>query len=400
MQPDLSTELDGSAGLTPVLDERVRREQYRLLSNHLPVVLPGSLLIAVLLAWGFWNTADHAAILVWLGLLIIVVSARLGLASYFSRLPAQPDTDRLWRNTLLLGSFISGCIWGSAGVLFFDPENAYGFALLVIVLGGLVAGSLGSHSYYFPNFPLFAIPEFLPLMAGLLAVENDFYTLIGVMMALFLMLNLFYSKKYADMIERSIRLQFANDALLERLKASNRELHEYSYTDSLTGIGNRRQFDLDFDQTWQVAGATEAPVCLILMDVDHFKEYNDTYGHPQGDKVLMSIALVLLNVCEEQKVRGRPMRIGGEEFALLLKGDLELAIDIAETIRESVRNMNMDKEVKHRVTASFGVARAHPARGSSRGALLDAADKALYKAKAGGRDRVIADLKSGAGKHG
>ncbi|WP_457667601.1 diguanylate cyclase [Thiolapillus sp.] len=396
----MSTELDGSAGLTPVLDERVRREQYRLLSNHLPVVLPGSLLIAVLLAWGFWNTADHAAILVWLGLLIIVVSARLGLASYFSRLPAQPDTDRLWRNTLLLGSFISGCIWGSAGVLFFDPENAYGFALLVIVLGGLVAGSLGSHSYYFPNFPLFAIPEFLPLMAGLLAVENDFYTLIGVMMALFLMLNLFYSKKYADMIERSIRLQFANDALLERLKASNRELHEYSYTDSLTGIGNRRQFDLDFDQTWQVAGATEAPVCLILMDVDHFKEYNDTYGHPQGDKVLMSIALVLLNVCEEQKVRGRPMRIGGEEFALLLKGDLELAIDIAETIRESVRNMNMDKEVKHRVTASFGVARAHPARGSSRGALLDAADKALYKAKAGGRDRVIADLKSGAGKHG
>ena len=392
--------MDGNTVLSPVLDQRVRREQYRLLSNHLPVVLPGSLLIAALLAWGFWNSADHTAILIWLSLLVAVITARLGLASYFARLPERPEADHLLRNTLLLGSFISGCIWGSAGILFFDPENAYGFALLVIVLGGLVAGSLGSHSYYFPNFPLFAIPEFLPLMGGLLVVENDFYTLIGLMMALFLMLNLFYSKKYADMIERSIRLQFANDALLERLRASNRELHEYSYTDSLTGIGNRRQFDLDFDQTWQVAETTEAPVCLILMDVDHFKEYNDTYGHPQGDEVLKSLALVLLNVCEEQKVRGRPMRIGGEEFALLLKGDLDLAIDIAETIRESVRKMKIDRGEEHTVTASFGVARAQPAKGGSRGALLDAADKALYKAKAAGRDRVIADRKSGAGKHG
>ncbi|WP_456415418.1 diguanylate cyclase domain-containing protein [Thiolapillus sp.] len=381
--------MDNNIGLVQNLDQRVRREQLRLLSSHLPVVLPGSLLVAVLFAWGFWNTAGHTVIGAWLAVLVVVIFVRLALSYYFCHQPRSQLNDNLLKQSLLAGSFISGCLWGSAGLLFFDPDNAYGFALLVIVLGGLVAGSLGSHSYYYPNFLLFAIPEFLPLTAKLLLMEDDSYTLIALMMSLFMLLNLYYSKKYANMIEHSIRLQFANDALLQKLQASNRELHEYSYTDPLTGIGNRRQFDMDFEQTWQSASTTKAPVCLILMDVDHFKAYNDAYGHPQGDQVLKKIALVLLQVCEKYKVRGRPMRIGGEEFALLLKGDLELAANTAEVIREAVSNMKADAGVDRVVTASFGVAMAHPAEGETRTALFRAADEALYKAKTAGRNCVI-----------
>ncbi|WP_456379190.1 diguanylate cyclase [Thiolapillus sp.] len=360
------------------------------MSSHLPVVLPGSLLVAVLLAWGFWDAAGHIVIGTWLAALIVVIFVRLGLSYYFGHQPRSRPNDFLLKKTILAGSFISGCLWGSAGVLFFDPGNAYGFALLVIVLGGLVAGSLGSHSYYFPNFLLFAIPEFLPLISKLLLMKDDFYTLIALMMSLFLLLNLYYSKKYADMIEHSIRLQFANDALLQQLQESNRELHEYSYTDPLTGIGNRRQFDRDFEQIWQSASTAKAPVCLILMDVDHFKSYNDAYGHPQGDQVLKQIALVLLQVCQEYKVRGRPLRIGGEEFALLLKGNLELAVNTAEIIREAVSSMEVDAGVEHAVTASLGVAIAHPIGGDTRMMLFHAADEALYKAKTAGRNCVVA----------
>lgn len=391
MESDLISELDEEdLGSVPVLEQRVRREQFRLLASHLPVVLPSSLLVAMLLAWGFWDTTDHVAIGVWLAALTIVIVLRLVFSYWFSRQPADRRSDAFLRTTLLAGSFVSGCLWGSAGILFFDPGNAYGFALLAIVLGGLVAGSLGSHSYYFPNFLLFAIPEFLPLMSKLLFLEGEFYTLIALMMTLFLLLNLFYSMKYADMVEHSMRLTFANDALLQKLKASNRELHKYSYTDPLTGIGNRRQFDMDFEQTWQVAETTETAVCLILMDVDHFKAYNDAFGHPQGDQVLKNIALVLLKVCEEYKVRGRPMRIGGEEFALLLKGDLGLAVNTAEIIREAVSNMENDAQSEGQsVTASFGVATACPAEGGTRTALFGAADETLYKAKTAGRNRVI-----------
>lgn len=384
MQSEASVQLEGNPDFKQGLDERVRREQFRLLASHLPVVLPGSLLIALMLAWGFWNVTDHTAILMWLFAMVIIVTGRLASASYLSRSVGRKRTEHWLKIVLLAGSFISGCVWGSAGILFFDPENAYGFALLVIVLGGLVAGSLGFHSYYFPNFLLFALPAFLPMTLEMLLLPKDFYTLIGVMMSLFLLLNLFYAKRYAEMIENSIRLQFANDALLKQLKATNRELHEYSYTDPLTGIGNRRQFDLDFEQTWAVAKTTAAPVSLILLDVDHFKEYNDAHGHPQGDEVLKNLALVLLDVCDEQNVRGRPMRIGGEEFALLLKGNLHQAANVAEAIRHAVRYGH-----DQTVTASLGVAMAHPAKGGSRNALLDAADKALYQAKMGGRDRVI-----------
>ncbi len=385
----MSAEADNNAVLIQNLDQRVRREQFKLLSSHLPVVLSGSLLVAVLLAWGFWGSADHVVIGAWLTVLTIVIFLRLILSHYFRHQPRSRLNDSWLKKTLLASSFVSGCLWGSAGLLFFDPDNAYGFALLVIVLGGLVAGSLGSHSYYYPNFLLFVIPEFLPLTGKLLIMEDDSYTLIALLMILFLLLNLYYAKKYADMIERSIRLQFANDALLQKLQASNRELHKYSYTDPLTGIGNRRQFDMDFEQTWQSASTTKAPVCLILMDVDYFKAYNDAYGHPQGDQVLKKIALVLLQVCEKYKVRGRPMRIGGEEFALLLKGDLELAKNTAEATRGAVYNMKADAGVDRAVTASFGVAMAYPGEGETCTALFRAADEALYEAKTAGRNCVI-----------
>lgn len=389
MESELSMEIDGDAGLPQSLDQRVRRQQFRLLASHLPVVLPGSLLVAVLMGWGFWDATSHAVATIWLALLIASVAVRLGLSFYFLRQAESRRNDSLLRKTLLSGSFVGGCLWGSAGLLFFDPDNAYSFALLVIVLGGLVAGSLGSHSYYFPNFLLFSLPGFLPLVIKLALLDGNFYTMIAFMMSLFLLLNLYYSKMYSGMVEHSIRLQFSNDALLQKLKVSNRELHRYSYTDSLTGIGNRRQFDLDFEQTWEVAASTGAPVGLILMDVDHFKAYNDAFGHPQGDQVLKNIALVLLQVCEAYKVRGRPMRIGGEEFALLLKGDLEMAVDTAEIIREAVRDMEADAQTGHSVTASFGVAMAHPVEGDTRKALFHAADEALYEAKEAGRDRVI-----------
>ncbi len=368
------------------LDDRIKREQFRLLAAHLPVVLPASLLAAVLVGWGFWGRVESWILFSWLACLLLLAGARTFMSRWFMK--HADRADRYWQMKwfLLTGAALSGIVWGAAGVFFFDPDDAYGFAFLVIILGGLLAGALGSHSYYFPSFVAFAVPEFVPLIWEFSHQEGEMYTLIMLVMLLFLSLNLYYSKKYEDMVVSSIRLRFANDSLLNELRASNRELHQHSYTDPLTGIGNRRQFDLDMEQTWQVTETTGARVCLILMDVDHFKAYNDEFGHPQGDRVLQEIARVMLRVCEEHKVRGRPMRIGGEEFALLLKGDLEKAREIAEIMRQAVRNLSGEGE---RITASFGVAMVCPVEGGTRKMLFQSADQALYQAKAGGRDRVV-----------
>lgn len=379
----------------PDLDRRVRKEQMKLLANLLPVALPGSLLVAVLLAWGFWGVVDHFLISVWLGVMLLVNVSRLYVLNIIHRLDDEVSAEIWLYRVLLLGSAIGGLLWGSVGFLVFNPENPYGFALLVIVLGGLVAGSLGSHSYYFPNFVLFAVPAFLPLILYLLLLGNEFYTFIASLMLLFMGMNLFYSKKYSEMSEQSIRLKFSNDALLKKLRNSNRELQQHSYTDPLTAIGNRRQFDMDFEQTWQVAKTTAVPICLILMDVDHFKVYNDTFGHPEGDNVLKDIALALLQVCEEHKVRGRPTRIGGEEFALLFKGELPQALQVAEVLRKTIKAL----QSKGAVTASFGVAIAHPAVGGSPQVLFQSADEALYQAKDVGRDCVVCTQAETARKH-
>ncbi|BAO44556.1 GGDEF domain-containing protein [Thiolapillus brandeum] len=369
------------------LDQRIRHKQFMLLVGHLPVVLPASLLAAGLVGWGFWHHVDQGIMMLWLGAMFILSVGRVLVSWYFKRQPDDLSKDPQLKWFLLLGAFASGSVWGMAGIWFFDPANAHSFAFLVIVLGGLVSGALGSHSYYFPCFVAFVIPEFLPLVWEFSRQQGEMYPLITLVMLLFLLLNLYYSKQQENIISSAIRLQFANDSLLHELRSANRKLHRYSYTDPLTGIGNRRQFDLDMEQTWQVAETTGAEVCLILLDVDHFKVYNDRHGHPRGDEVLKDIARTMLRVCEECKARGRPMRIGGEEFSLLLKGGLEEARTIAETMRQAIGSL-YPMEEEPRITASFGVASVTPSRGETRKKLFQSADRALYQAKTGGRDRV------------
>jgi len=376
-------------------ERRVRGEQLRQLFSVLSVALPGSLLVAGFLIWGFWDEVDHFLISSWLVVLLIINILRFYIPNVVRRLHHGTLSNEWLSGMLLTGSLISGILWGSVGFFIFSPENPYGFALLVIVLGGLVSGSLGSHSYYFPNYVLFSVPAFLPLIVQLFLLQKDFYTFIAFLMLLFLLMNLFYSKKYSEMAEQSIRLKFSNDELLQQLQSSNKELQQHSYTDPLTSIGNRRQFDMDLAQTWQMANTTKAPICLILMDVDHFKAFNDNFGHPEGDKVLKSIALVLLQVCELHKVRGRPMRIGGEEFALLFTGELPQALQIAEELRKAIRGVQSQGEV----SASFGVAMVYPGKENSPKALFQSADEALYQAKHAGRDCVVCTQAETARKH-
>jgi len=227
----------------------------------------------------------------------------------------------------------------------------------VIVLGGVVAGSLGSHSYYFPAYALFSVPTMLPLLGVVFLQSGDFYPLVGVAMALFLLLNLYYSRQYEAMSVKSIRLQFSNEKLLRELKASNRRLLRYSYTDSLTGIGNRRQFDTEFESAWMEVLRAGKPLSLLLLDVDFFKNYNDRYGHARGDEVLRNIAGILVDICGEEDTCGMPARIGGEEFAILLNCGEEQAGRISKVICQEIEE-RLAKQGSN-VTASIGVDGQH-----------------------------------------
>lgn len=369
-------------------DTRLRQEQLRLLARHLHVVLPGSLIIAALLAWGFGNQAGTLPAIIWFTTLLLLAVVRLIVVRRALRMAEARNDFRVLKLVLLGGALISGNVWGLGGVLFFDPGNAPGFALLVIVLGGVVAGSLGPHSYYFPAYVLFSVPVLIPLQVVVFLQGGEFYTLIGVAMVLYLLLNLYYSRQYEAMVIKSIRLQFSNEKLLRELKESNRKLLRYSYTDSLTGIGNRRQFDSDFEDSWMKAQRVGEPLSLMLLDVDYFKDYNDRHGHARGDEVLRNIAGILVDICSDEAACGRPARIGGEEFAVLLHCDEERARKVSQLVCGEIEK-RLAKQGSN-VTASIGTATRIPGSAEGPEVLFQAADNNLYSAKAAGRNCVVA----------
>ena len=170
-----------------------------------------------------------------------------------------------------------------------------------------------------------------------------------------------------------------------RRAAAEEKLEELATTDALTGLKNRRRFDSEIDLEWRRAARSKTPVALLMIDADHFKAYNDTYGHQAGDQVLVGIAICISD--SVQRPGDCPARFGGEEFAVLLPGLSAIeASTIAEIIRLKVEQWSQDPGV---TTVSIGVASMTPTSSSNWRDLIEAADRALYAAKANGRNQSV-----------
>ena len=188
-------------------------------------------------------------------------------------------------------------------------------------------------------------------------------------------------------------------ATKQTLEEMNRSLELLSLEDSLTGLGNRRRFDLALQAECRHSARYQTPLALVLMDVDHFKRYNDLYGHPAGDDCLRQVGAAV------KSARGRPFdvatRYGGEEIAVLLpQTEAAGAYAAAERLRQAIEALGLlhaGNPAGH-VTVSIGVASFVPSGDPDAPArMVQAADRALYEAKAAGRNRVKLALPSDAG---
>jgi diguanylate cyclase (GGDEF)-like protein len=184
--------------------------------------------------------------------------------------------------------------------------------------------------------------------------------------------------------------------LYQQLEAANQKLQQLASIDSLTQIPNRRSFDEVLEREWQCSQREQAPLSLILCDIDFFKNYNDTYGHQLGDECLKKVAQILYETV--QRPGDLAARYGGEEFALVLPNtDTAGAVYIAETILSHIHNKNLIHEsskVSSYLTLSLGIATMIPQDGSFSKWLIAKADEALYRAKLTGRDRYAVYSKS------
>lgn len=186
--------------------------------------------------------------------------------------------------------------------------------------------------------------------------------------------------------ERTGELAQANQALTDL----NHRLETLSNSDGLLGIANRRYFDARLDEEWRRAIREHRPLSLLMIDVDYFKRYNDTYGHQAGDRCLQSVAQAALSALK------RPgdllARYGGEELVVVLPNtELNGAILVAQAIQQGLADRHIphtDSPVADQVTVSIGAAMMMPDRQTGSAMLVAAADRGLYSAKESGRNRV------------
>lgn len=299
----------------------------------------------------------------------------------------------------------------------FRNHQQWGLCLFTLLLAGLMFGLmlLGDDRVvviYLPGFILIAV------FAGMLLWLNfwlsmGLLTLIGVAYLGFLVdvrpqepdvlipHLLFYATAslialFANYhIEHAARSRFLQVRLLAlkqaELETANQRLQELADQDGLTGVANRRHFDLHLESEWNRARRAGRPLSLILIDLDFFKKYNDTYGHQAGDDCLIVVGAVLR--AHANRPGDLAARYGGEEFVLVLP---DTALGDAEEIGWRIVHDLAAYRIPHRtsgvadfVTASAGVASCIPSPVISPRELLAAADDALYQAKRTGRNRVV-----------
>ncbi|MFK0731805.1 MAG: diguanylate cyclase domain-containing protein [Gloeotrichia echinulata GP01] len=192
-------------------------------------------------------------------------------------------------------------------------------------------------------------------------------------------------------LRQRLRRLLQQAQVYKQLEAANQALQHLANVDGLTGLANRRRFDDYLNTQWINLAQEELPLSLMLCDIDFFKFYNDKYGHPAGDVCLQQVGGVLNQ--NAQKTQDLVARYGGEEFAVIMPNTHAAgAVHVAKGMQAGVRDLQIvhhGSAVSQYVTLSMGVATIIPTWESSPSDLIVAADKALYQAKADGRDRII-----------
>jgi len=190
----------------------------------------------------------------------------------------------------------------------------------------------------------------------------------------------------AELLAR-VKVQLKIKSLQDKLKRSNQMLLELSITDPLTGLHNRRAMMESLQKEVHRTARKKTPLSLVMLDIDHFKKINDTYGHQNGDAVLKAIGAELTAQLRQYDIAAR---FGGEEFVLILpETDIKEATQVAERLRQNIASLRFEAELANlEITVSLGVASTQNKIVKSTDDLIREADYALYNAKRGGRNRV------------
>jgi diguanylate cyclase (GGDEF)-like protein len=336
----------------------------------------------------------------WCAAVVLILAWRLQQAGVFWR-SADRYPPEEWARRFAYTAWAVGLLWGSGSIAVIAMTDDTLSRFLMIAVQ---AAYLGSAAFRNNAAPAAAIGQVylsqVPLFVGCLLTGNIYYILYDVILGQHILANLrlveFLSERTVGFLvsnEKNEQLAREIEQVNEQLQRSNEQLSLLAATDALTRLPNRRSFDAKLAAEWQRAVRSEEAVSLLMIDVDKFKTYNDTFGHQAGDTCLHAVATALQSAI--QRATDLPARYGGEEFAVVLPATDEAgATVIAERIRRSVLELRLPRSNAGAndddaiVSVSIGAATLRPRRGAMAEELIAAADEALYAAKEAGRNCV------------
>jgi diguanylate cyclase (GGDEF)-like protein len=397
------------------INELIQLKITRQLYQHASAAIFATMLNSVIVAIVFRNIVDARINIGWAAACVFFLALRF----FFTRSVLKKKMTladyrrRLWQFGITV--CVSGILFGSAGVIFLSPDRPAYNAFIFFLMGGMFAGSVGAFAIKRRVFAAFAAPIILPVTAHSFILGGEINTAMALMGIIFIAMMLLVVVRMNTTMVAAFRLGILNTQLARnkhrlnrRLLAANKRFRQLSFYDSLTNVKNRRfifdilQCEVDrFTHTRHKLLTTgivehdpsETVYGIYIIDIDHFKQVNDTWGHKCGDRVLIQFVEVLKTLIRKDDILSR---WGGEEFVIVLKRTVPeyLPIFAEKTIRAIAAAQFMISETQSiGKTCSLGYAEFPFFRNAplslSLEQTIEIADRALYRAKAKGRNQAV-----------
>jgi len=380
-------------GESEALARAIRVSQAVNRVRQLPTVFVASPLLAVFIGLAYWERANRTYIVAFSALMVVLWMPAALSWRRLRNLPRPADVSPRNETRALVFSTIAGLLWAGAAWMLYPAGGMEERSVLVMLMSGLCAGSVA----FFSSSPVASIGFFLPFMSALMVQVIRYDTapqpVLPAAVGVFILCALLFTRTSWHQFVENVRVLVERDEALRAARANRGELEatlaqmqDLAMVDQLTGLKNRRAFFDECEAAIAASRRRDQPIAVAVLDLDHFKQVNDTYGHAVGDVVLKEAARRIEDGTREEHIVGR---FGGEEFVVLLPfTSPSQALVALERVRKAIGSAPIEIPDGHfiAVTISGGIAALEAEMPIV--VAIDHADKAMYRAKALGRDRV------------
>lgn len=397
----------------------VLAEQLRMSYRQLPPALIAGGVLAALCVWVFYGEVTSWVVFVWFAVQLLVSLIRFASLRPISTPRFTDENAQDYARNYLITAIMLGSVWGSLALLM--PYVYIELRVFIYVaLISLAGAALSTNAGHFFSYIGYVAPMLLVLTVQSFLLHEREWTYLGIITILFFVFISSAAYKLNVSLKDSITHRFSwqlladeleetreglNQELSERLHAelqlkkvmgelegAVKHLEHLSTIDELTGLANRRSFDIALTREWSRARRNKGSIALLMIDVDRFKDFNDIYHHQLGDNALKKVAKVIGTFAN--RPGDMAARYGGEEFALILSNPSDAyLVEVSELLLNRIRDLKIEhsgSDVDKYLTVSIGSSMIMAPDYDDHSPLVSAADTALYQAKQSGRNKVCA----------